>query len=171
VVRHQWRWQPVWLVAATRVGVRSGDYDLAREAASLAITAAERNPKVATMAGLAVQAQGLLRRDADTLGRAVEILGASPRPLVRADAAADHGRALLADRRRDAAVVALDNAWDIYSRVGAAGEARRIRRLLHDAGVRRRRWSSSPAPCWRGIETGARPTSRSPACASKAAGA
>jgi DNA-binding CsgD family transcriptional regulator/tetratricopeptide (TPR) repeat protein len=142
-VRHRWLWQPAWLVAATRISMRGGDLELANEAGSFARMLAERNPGVATIAGIAVQVNGLLNGDVHLLRRAVELLGGSQRQLVRADAAVDLGAMELATGRRDAGAAALDGAWDTYNRLGAHGEARKVQRLLERAGVRRRRWRTT----------------------------
>ncbi len=144
-VRHRWLWQPAWLVAATRISMRGGDPGLANEAASFARMLAERNPGVATIAGIASQVDGLVHDNVQSLRRAVELLGGSQRQLVRADAAVDLGAMELATGRRDAGAAALDGAWDTYNRLGAHGEARRVQRLLERAGVRRRRWRTTTA--------------------------
>lgn len=142
-VRHRWLWQPAWLVAATRISLRGGDLELAKETGSFARMLAERNPGVATIAGIASQVDGLVRADVSLLRRAVELLGGSQRQLVRADAAADLGAMELAMGRRDAGAAALDGAWDTYNRLGAHGEARKVQRVLEGAGVRRRRWRTT----------------------------
>jgi DNA-binding CsgD family transcriptional regulator len=123
--------------------MRGGDLELANEAGSFARMLAERNPGVATIAGIAVQVNGLLNGDVHLLRRAVELLGGSQRQLVRADAAVDLGAMELATGRRDAGAAALDGAWDTYNRLGAHGEARKVQRLLERAGVRRRRWRTT----------------------------
>ena len=146
-VRHRWRWQPAWLAAAARIAIRGGDRELAQEVGVLARIVAERNPNVATAEGVAAQVRGLVCGDLGSLRRAVERLRASPRQLVRADAMADLGSAELAHGRRDPAAAALEEAWEIFNRLGADGEARRVQKLLQTTGVRRRRWSTaSPRP-------------------------
>jgi DNA-binding CsgD family transcriptional regulator len=149
-VPQAWCWQPGWLVAVAHVGGRGGAPDLLSQAAALADAAAARNPQIPTITGVAAQIGGLLTGDVAALARAVEILAASPRPLVRAAAFEDFGRGLLAANQRDRAVPALDSAWDSYAAVGAVGEAQRVRRLLQGAGVRRRRWTRAPARPVRG---------------------
>ena len=57
--------------------------------AAAAARLAERNPGVATLAGVAAHAEGLLRQDLDALRTAVDHLRRSPRPLVRASALED----------------------------------------------------------------------------------
>ena len=143
-IRHRWRLQPAWLIAATRIAVRSGNLLLAREIAALANDVHEKNKDVATIAGAALHAQGLVTEDSDVLRRANELLCNSPRPLVRADVTADYGHLLLSGGSRELGVSALDTAWDIYNRLGAFGDARRVERILRSVGIRRTRWATSP---------------------------
>jgi DNA-binding CsgD family transcriptional regulator len=138
-VRHRWRNLPGWLVVAARCAVRGGDAGLAAEIESLAVGLAERNPEVATIAGIAEHIRGLVRRDVEALRRATSLLERSPRRFLFADAEADYGRALLADGRRDAGVAALDRALDRFHALGATSDAERIQRALQGTGVRRAR--------------------------------
>jgi DNA-binding CsgD family transcriptional regulator len=142
-VRHRWFWQPAWLVTATRVAVLGHDLDLARDVASHARSLAERNPNVATIAGIAAHAQGLVDGDLRHLAHAGDVLRSSPRALVRADAAYDFGRLALAAGRREAGLSALDRAWELFDRHAAYGEVRNVQRLMQSAGVRRRRLVSA----------------------------
>jgi DNA-binding CsgD family transcriptional regulator/tetratricopeptide (TPR) repeat protein len=144
-VRHRWFLQPAWLVAATRISIRGGDRGLAKEAVSFARTLAERNPGVATIAGIASQVEGLVNGQVSQLQRAVQLLEGSQRQLVRADAAADLGAMELAAGRRDSGATILDGAWETYTRLGALGEARKVQRLLAAAGIRRRQWRTTTA--------------------------
>lgn len=84
--------------------------------------------------------------DARTLHHAVELLRSSPRALVRADAAFDLGKLEVAAGRRDAAITALDRAWEIFDRLGAHSEARNVAQMLQDAAVRRRRTPTAVRP-------------------------
>jgi len=66
---------------------------------------------------------------------------------VLADALVDYGGALLRVGQREAGVASLDEAWDIFTKLGAHGDALRPQRILRAAGVRRRRWTTaSPRP-------------------------
>jgi DNA-binding CsgD family transcriptional regulator len=150
--RHRWRWTECWLVLAVRLGLHGGDLDLAGRAASWATTLAERNPHVATIAGIGEHCRGLVERDVDLLERAVRSLAASPRPLIRAEALADYGWALVADGQRDSGVAALDSAWDVFHDYGAQFEVQRVQGLLQSVGVRRRRWGAALARPSRGWE-------------------
>ena len=141
-VRHRWRWQPGWLVVATRCAVRGGDAALAAELESLTAALAERNPQVASILGIAEHVRGLVRMDVAALERATRLLERSPRPFLFADAEADYGQTLLASGRRDAGVAVLDRAWDRFHGLGAISDAERVQRALQTTGVRRARWAS-----------------------------
>jgi DNA-binding CsgD family transcriptional regulator len=116
------------------------------------MTLAERNPHVATIAGIGEHCRGLVERDVDSLERAVHLLAASPRPLIRAEALADYGWALVVDGQRDSGVAALDSAWDVFHDHGAQFEVQRIQSLLQSVGVRRRRWGAALTRPSRGWE-------------------
>jgi DNA-binding CsgD family transcriptional regulator len=70
---------------------------------------------VPTMAGVALQVRGLVEQDAHLLGQAVDVLRQGPRPLLLAQALADHAAALraggdiaAADARMGKAVAGFD---------------------------------------------------------------
>jgi DNA-binding CsgD family transcriptional regulator/tetratricopeptide (TPR) repeat protein len=142
--RHRWRWTECWFLLAVRLSLAGGEPDLAKRAAASALTLAERNPHVATIVGIGEHCRGLVENDVDVLERVVRSLAESPRPLIRADALADYGWALIVDGQRDAGVAALDAAWDVYTSCGAQFEVQRVQGLLQSAGVRRRRWTTAP---------------------------
>ncbi|WP_231905631.1 ATP-binding protein [Streptomyces davaonensis] len=133
------RWRLLRGAVASAVGMslRGGRHDLAEDLAAQAAAHAERNPGVPTANGVAAQALGLVRNDLALLERSVELLGAGPRPLVRAAAQADLGRALLAAGRKRQGVAALTYARDAYAESGAHGAAARVQRGLEGTGVRR----------------------------------
>jgi DNA-binding NarL/FixJ family response regulator len=70
------------------------------------------------------------------------VLRDSPRPSIRATAFLELGRALLAGGDRDGGVAILDEAWTVFTAMGAHGRARAAQRLQQDAGIRRRRWTT-----------------------------
>ncbi|MFD7713306.1 AAA family ATPase [Streptomyces sp. NPDC059786] len=121
--------------SAVRIALGGAAPELAEDLAAQAEAHAGRNPAVPTAGGVAAQARGLVRNDPVTLAHAVELLGASPRPLVRAAAHADLGRALLAAGRERQAVAALTYARDAFAGSGAHAEAARLRRALEGAGA------------------------------------
>jgi DNA-binding CsgD family transcriptional regulator/tetratricopeptide (TPR) repeat protein len=153
-IRHRWRLQPHWLVAASRIAVRGGKMTLAQEIAAIAAEMSEKNPDVATFTATALHARGLLNGDADDLRRATELARSGQRPLVCADISAAHGQLLLARSSQEAGLAALHEAWAIYSRLGAFGDLRRVERIFRDAGIRRPRWSVSrkrPTEGWEAL--------------------
>lgn len=131
----RWRLLRNWVTAAVRMSLRGGDHELAEDLTAQAEAHAARNPCVPTATGLAAQARGLVRNDPALLEHSVELLRASPRPLVRAVAYADLGRALLAAGRRDGAVAALARARDTFAASGAHASAAREQRALESAGA------------------------------------
>jgi DNA-binding CsgD family transcriptional regulator/tetratricopeptide (TPR) repeat protein len=146
-IRSQYQWSPAWLMSAARIAVLAGHRDIAVEIAQKAEALAERNPGVASIAGLAVHARALISGDIDMLAKGVELLRDSQRPFVRADAVGDYGAALLRAGQREAGIASLDEAWDIFTEFGAHGDALRVQRILRAVGVRRRRWTTgSPRP-------------------------
>jgi DNA-binding CsgD family transcriptional regulator/tetratricopeptide (TPR) repeat protein len=146
-VRSRFQWHPAWLIAAARIAALDRQRDLAVEIAEKAEALAERNPGVATIAGVALHARALVSGDIDMLANGVDLLRDSQRPFVRADAVGDYGAALLRAGQREAGVASLDEAWEIFTEFGAHGDALRVQRVLRAAGVRRRRWTTgSPRP-------------------------
>ncbi|MFI2642335.1 AAA family ATPase [Streptomyces sp. NPDC018610] len=131
----RWRLLRDWVDAAVRMALRGGDQDLAEDLAEQAAAHAGRNPAVPTAAGVAAHALGLARDDVALLERAVALLGPSPRPLVRAAAGADLGRALLAAGRGPRAVTALTEAHALFEESGAHAAAAHVRHDLDRAGA------------------------------------
>lgn len=143
--RHRWRWTECLFVLGVRLSLHGDDVELAKQFASSAATLCERNPSVATIAGISDHCRGLVEGDVDALERAVQVLAMSPRRLIHGEALADYGWALVADGQRDSGVAALDSAWDVFNDAGAQFEVQRVQSLLQSVGVRRRRWASTPA--------------------------
>ncbi|MGW3178493.1 helix-turn-helix transcriptional regulator [Kitasatospora sp. NPDC001119] len=142
----RWRLLRDWVDAAVRMSLRGGDHRLADDLAAQAEAHAGRNPSVPTATGVAAQARGLVRNDPAVLERAVDLLGASPRPLTRAAAHADLGRALLAAGRRRRAVAALAQARDAFAESGAHAAAAQVRRVLEGDGADTRRTATVRRP-------------------------
>ncbi|WP_424711804.1 helix-turn-helix transcriptional regulator [Kitasatospora acidiphila] len=131
----RWRLLRNQIDAAIRMALRGADRELAEDLASQAQAYAERNPAVPTAKGIAAQAAGLVRNDLVMLEHSVTLLKASPRPLVRAAAHADLGRAFLAAGRKPQAVAALIHAHGMFAESGAHAAAERVRRDLAGAGA------------------------------------
>ncbi|MEU5705673.1 MULTISPECIES: helix-turn-helix transcriptional regulator [Streptomyces] len=131
----RWRLLRTWVGTAIRMALRGADRALAEDLAAQAEAHAVRNPGVPTATGVAARARGLLCDDPVLLARAVALLEEGPRPLVRAGASADLGRALLAAGRRAEAVAALTEARTVFSASGAHAAAARVQRDLRRAGA------------------------------------
>jgi DNA-binding CsgD family transcriptional regulator len=136
-------WREELLVGAACSAHHAGDRPTLRAATAALDRLAAHCPGVASIQGAAALAHGLTGGD---LGPSVALLRTAPRPLLLARAEEEHGRQLLADAdRRSIAVAALDRARDGYAALGASAAAIRVQRVMHAAGVRRRRWSAMPA--------------------------
>ncbi|MER7702548.1 AAA family ATPase [Kitasatospora sp. NPDC097605] len=158
----RWRILRDSVALATRLALRGGERELAEDLAAQATAHAERNPAVPTATGLAAQALGLVKEDPALLEDGVELLAASPRPLVRADASADLGRALLAAGRTREAVAALTFARDTYAASGGHAAAARVQRALGSAGAGGRRAAAGPRPVqgWQALTASERKVAR-----------
>lgn len=151
-VRHRWRWQPGWLVAAARVAVRAGDAKLAAETLQLAEDLARRNPNIATIVGILEHIRGLTLDDLQALQRATQVLEGSPRRFMLPDALADYGEALTMRGHRVAAVAVLERALERMTALGAHCDVERIVLLLHKAGGRKSRAKTSrPLTGWNSL--------------------
>ncbi|HXM53895.1 MAG TPA: helix-turn-helix transcriptional regulator, partial [Candidatus Dormibacteraeota bacterium] len=122
---------------AVRAALRSGERRRAAAICGDLARLARLTSGVASLEGCGRHALGLLRRDADGLREAVELLRASPRPLALAAALEDLGLALCGAGRREAAIAAFEEALALCSRSGAAAGAVRARRELRALGARR----------------------------------
>ncbi|MFH9088675.1 ATP-binding protein [Streptomyces sp. NPDC017673] len=142
----RWRLLRTWVGTAIRVALRGADRALAEDLAAQAEAHAARNPAVPTAVGLAARARGLVCDDPVQLERAVALLSQSPRPLVRAAASADLGRALLAAGRRAEAVAALTEAQAAFAASGAHAVAAHVQRDLRRAGAGGRRTADGQRP-------------------------
>lgn len=145
-LHHRWRWQPTWFLEVTPIAVAGGDRDLAGQLADEAGQLAGRNPEVLTNAGVAAIVRGLVHDDLADIERGAALLHDAPRPSIRATAALELGQQLLRDGQNDRAVHALEEAWETFTAMGAAGRAGAARKLLRRSGVRRRRWEAAPRP-------------------------
>jgi DNA-binding CsgD family transcriptional regulator len=117
------------------------DDELARHAAHAAQRRAQLNPQVRSMAAAAAHARGLLDHSRKDLAEAVALYEGGPRPLAYAAALEDLAVAIVDEGDRgdsDQEVEVLGLALEVYSRVGAAWDAGRVRGRLRALGVRRR---------------------------------
>ncbi len=132
----RWRLLRTWIAPAVRLALRDGDQDLAGSLAAQADAHAALNPGVPTVHAIAAQVAGLVGDDLDLLAGAHELARSSPRPLVRADIAADLGLALMARGRGGEALSPLNEAHDTFTDLGAHGEAARVRAHLETGSTR-----------------------------------
>ncbi|MFI6299264.1 LuxR C-terminal-related transcriptional regulator [Nonomuraea sp. NPDC050790] len=137
-------------VAYVRMALRAGERPAAADMARLAGRRAALDPGAPFQAAVAAHARGLLGADAALLARAAELLADCSRPIARASALEDAGRALTATERQ-AAVGHLDAALSLYEQAGATREAARARRRLREAGIRRRGRASGATHGWAGL--------------------
>ncbi|MEU4245016.1 helix-turn-helix transcriptional regulator [Actinoplanes sp. NPDC026619] len=136
-----WPLWPCWMSLIFDIGAAAGDRKFAINAVEAAETAAARNPGVASFEGVALQLRGALDGDLDLLARAVAVLAASPRPVLRGGGALAYGKALLAAGRQADALAQLDRAWDEYDLMGARANRAQVQRLMRAAGARRAKWA------------------------------
>ncbi|MFE1880848.1 ATP-binding protein [Streptomyces diastatochromogenes] len=141
----RWRLLRTWVDSAIRMALSGADRALAEDLAAQAEAHGARNPAVPTATGIAAQAAGLVRNDLTLLERAVALLEESPRPLVRAGAQADLGRALLTAGRGTEAKAALTRAHGLFAESGAHAAAARVQRDLDRAGAGSR-GATTPRP-------------------------
>ena len=146
-----WRWSPPWMRTFAGIGLAANDDRFAQATAAIAELGARRNPGVPTMAGVALQVRGLLEQDAHVLGQAVDVLHQGPRPLLLAQALADHAAALraaggiaAADARMGEAVAGFDALGAVPGRWPARPPARYRRRAASTPARRRR----APRMAW-----------------------
>ncbi|MEV4217068.1 AAA family ATPase [Nonomuraea sp. NPDC049725] len=137
-------------VVFVRMALRAGDREAAVRMVCETEARAGRNPGFPFLTAVAEHARGLLDDDAALLSRAAERFAGFPRPIVRASALEDAGRALAATDRR-AAVARLKTASELYEQAGALRDAARVRRRLREAGIRRRGRKSGAAHGWDGL--------------------
>jgi DNA-binding CsgD family transcriptional regulator len=125
---------PEWMRVHTGLALAAGDTDFARQSAERARRAADRNPGVASLEGIAQQTRGLVEGDAALLRDAVAVLEDSPRPLLLGGALLDLGGALLDRGERDAARPHLQRASAIFDDHGAVLLSARSDALLTASG-------------------------------------
>ncbi|MFY9931797.1 MAG: LuxR C-terminal-related transcriptional regulator, partial [Streptosporangiaceae bacterium] len=133
--RSYWPRLPEWMRVHAGLALAAGDREFALSAADRADTAAERNPGVASLAGLALQVRGLVLGDPGLLDQAVRRLEGAPRIMLLASALADYGSVLLRSGDTEDGAAALRRAWSIYDSRGAVMPAGYVVQTLRDYGV------------------------------------
>ncbi len=125
-------------VPLARIAMAAGDSELATSAVATAQERLRLNPGVASIAGTAAHAEGLVTGDPDHLALAVKCFEERPRPLALASALEDAGKVLAGRGDREEGIAPLGQALELYHRAGASWDAARVRRRLRALGVRRR---------------------------------
>jgi DNA-binding CsgD family transcriptional regulator len=138
--RSFWAWWPCYATVLFSIGLVSGATHITERTVEFTEEAAQRNPDVATLSGLALNLRGRLNSDLGMMAESVKILQHSPRSVLRGAGAEHYARLLLSAGERDAAIAHLDAAWDVYDRMGALAPRARVQRLMREAGVRRAKW-------------------------------
>ncbi|MFE0153490.1 AAA family ATPase [Nonomuraea sp. NPDC059007] len=126
---------PTAAATIVRLARKAGLSAEADQAAGFARRLTERNPTVASLAGGAEHAEGLLRGDLSALRRAVEHYRLSRRPLATGIALEDTAQEAQNTRDQDQAVRFLESALDLYLNCGARHDVTRVQRKLRRLGV------------------------------------
>jgi DNA-binding CsgD family transcriptional regulator len=124
------------------VGIACSASDFTERAIEIAEEAAERNPDVATLTGLALNMRGVYNHDLAMVAESVRVLEHSPRRVLRAIGAEGYGTMLLDAGQNEAALHQLDAAWDDYDLMGASARRATVQRVMRQAGARRAKWVS-----------------------------
>jgi DNA-binding CsgD family transcriptional regulator/nucleoside-triphosphatase THEP1 len=138
--RSYWAWWPCWMAIFFEVGMACSASDFTERAVGIAEEAAERNPDVATLTGLALNMRGVCNHDLAMVGESVRVLQHSPRRVLRAIGAEGYGTMLLDAGQSEAALHQLDAAWDDYDLMGASARRAAVQRVMRQAGARRTKW-------------------------------
>jgi DNA-binding CsgD family transcriptional regulator len=121
-----------------RIALAAGDEELAEHTIDRAKHRSELNPGVVSFKAAAAHAWGLWRSSIRDLETAASLFETGPRPLATASALEDLGRLQASESATDDAIISLDRALAIDTRVGASWDAARVRRRLRQLGIRRR---------------------------------
>jgi DNA-binding CsgD family transcriptional regulator len=130
-------------ILLARVALATQDDELAQLALTNTQARAELNPGIVSLAAAAAQVRGLLEPSPADLAEAADLFERAPRPLELATALEDLGAELTATDR-ESAVDVLGRALALYTELGAAWDARRVRSRLRELGVRRRLVAAEP---------------------------
>jgi DNA-binding CsgD family transcriptional regulator len=127
---------PFFAPDVVRLAVAEGDPELAAAMTGAARTAAQRLG-TSTAEAAALRCHGITHGDLDAFLSAVETVAGNPRPLVRAGAHEDAGRALATEGRVEDARRYLVAAIDTYEQLGAIRDVGRIASAARAVGIRR----------------------------------
>jgi len=135
-----------------RLMLANGETERAREV-SAAVRAVATGNEVPWITGSALRCQGLIADDAEILQAAAAAYARGPRQLQVALASEDAGAAYVRAGQHDRARPLLDQAVDIYERLGALRDLARAEAVLREAGIRRGRRGPRDRPRvgWRSL--------------------
>ena len=135
-----------------RLMLANGETERAREV-SAAVSAVAVGNEVPWITGSALRCQGLVADDAEILQAAAAAYARGPRRLQVALACEDAGAAYARRGHTDRARPLLDQAIDIYERLGATRDLARAEAVLREAGIRRGRRGPRDRPRvgWRSL--------------------
>jgi DNA-binding CsgD family transcriptional regulator len=128
-----------------RLKLAAGQLDDSRTVADAVQQAAARLT-TASARGAALRCRGLVLGDPQILNEALDACRSAPRPLQHALAAEEAGAALARGAERSEAAARLDEALEIYRRLGAVRYAARVEAQLRELGVKRGRRGSRDRP-------------------------
>lgn len=128
---------PTAAATLVRLAMQAGLSAEAECAANLARRVTELNPDVASLAGGAEHAEGLLHHDPDALRRAAEYYQLSGRPLATGTALEDRAQEEHENRHQPQEVEFLGTALDLYLQCDARRDASRVQKKLRRLGVHR----------------------------------
>lgn len=126
------------VILAARIAATAGDAGGRARVLRAVEKLQQEQPAVPLFTAVATYGRGILESDAQTLLSAAELLRSSARPLLYAAAAEDAGCRLAALDRKSDALDQLNEAFDVYTRLEAVSDARRVGRELRRLGVERR---------------------------------
>jgi DNA-binding CsgD family transcriptional regulator len=121
-----------------RLALVNGERERARHVAAAIAEVAEQN-EVASLAGAALRCRGLAEDDAEMLRAAVAAYASRSRPLELALVSEEAGAAFAQQGIVDQARPLLEQAIEIYERLGATRDLARAEAVLRQAGIRRGR--------------------------------
>jgi DNA-binding CsgD family transcriptional regulator len=126
------------VILGARVASAAGDAGLRARVLRATEKLELEKPAISLFTGVAGYVRGILEDDADVLVTATDVLQSSSRPLLCAAAAEDAGCQLILADPQGEAIDQLNKAFDIYTRLDAVADARRLGRELRRLGVERR---------------------------------
>jgi DNA-binding CsgD family transcriptional regulator/tetratricopeptide (TPR) repeat protein len=121
-----------------RLALANGESDRARSVAAAITEIAEQN-QVASLAGAALRCRGLAEDDPEILRAAVAAYASGSRPLELALASEEAGAAFARQGMVDQVRPLLEQAIELYERLGAARDLARAEAVLRQAGIHRGR--------------------------------